>query len=258
MKLKFNKYHGVGNDFIIIDGVSNRINLTTQRIKEMCDRHLGIGADGLMIIEQSDDFDFSMVYYNSDGNEGSMCGNGGRCIVDFAGKMGMISTTTTFEAIDGIHEAEILENGLIKLKMRDVATVKNYEDGTFIDTGSPHFVKRVPDISTVDVDIEGKKYRYDTRFLPDGTNVNFYSIKNNEVFARTFERGVETETLSCGTGAVAVGLVVIYKNLLDTTKILINTLGGKLQVECENHNQSYTNIYLTGPVVKVFDGVYCL
>jgi diaminopimelate epimerase len=258
MKLKFSKYHGTGNDFIIIDGISNKIDLDSCKIKELCDRRFGIGADGLMILGKSDDYDFSMIYYNSDGNEGSMCGNGGRCIVDFAGKMGLISNNAQFEAIDGTHEAEILNNGQIKLKMNNVEQIRTYPDGWFLNTGSPHFVKQVPDISAVNIEKEGRQLRYDTRFSPKGTNVNFFSINNQNVSAITFERGVEAETLSCGTGAVAIGLVIIENNFIETQPVLINTKGGELQVECAKHDKVYTDNYLTGPVVKVFDGVYCL
>lgn len=258
MKLQFSKYHGTGNDFIIIDGISNKIKLDSTTIKRMCNRRFGIGADGLMIIQNSEDYDFSMVYYNSDGNEGSMCGNGGRCIVDFAGKMGLISNTSIFEAIDGIHEAYILEDDIVKLKMNEVEGVRKYNDGWFLNTGSPHFVKQISDISSLNIDIEGKKLRYDSRFAPEGTNVNFYEIKDGEVFARTYERGVEAETLSCGTGAVAMGIVIMYNNYIETKPIIINTKGGKLQVEGIKRDNKFTEIYLTGSVVKVFEGDYYL
>ena len=253
MQLDCFKYQGTGNDFVLIDNREKTISLTTEQIKWLCDRRFGIGADGLMLLELEPGIDFKMVYFNSDGNESSMCGNGGRCITAFAKRLGIISTDAKFLAIDGIHEAKIT-NDIVSLKMNDVRQVEVGEDFFYLNTGSPHYVKFVNDIENVNVFEEGKKIRYNNRFATEGTNVNFIEKKDNELFVRTYERGVEDETLSCGTGVTAAALIAAFKGQsTDRNSCLIKTLGGNLNVKFEKVLEStFYNIWLEGPATFVF------
>jgi diaminopimelate epimerase len=253
MNVNCYKYQGTGNDFILIDNRGNSISLSTEQIKWLCDRRFGIGADGLMLLELEPNADFKMVYFNSDGYESSMCGNGGRCITAFAKKIGVISNEAKFLAIDGLHEAKIVDE-LISLKMNDVRNVEIGSDFFYLNTGSPHYVKYVSDVENMDVYIEGKKVRYNNRFEAEGTNVNFIEKKENELFVRTYERGVENETLSCGTGVTAAALVAAISGA-STTKnnCVIKTLGGNLNVKFEKVlEHSFYNIWLEGPATFVF------
>jgi diaminopimelate epimerase len=252
MNLKFSKYHGAGNDFILIDAVSQQVNLSELEINTLCNRRFGIGADGLMLVLPSDSYDFKMKYYNADGREGTMCGNGGRCIVAFAQKLGLVKNIAKFIAIDGEHKAECLQDGNVSLGMNNVLKIETFNDGWFVDTGSPHFVQQVNNISSVDINVLGKALRFDSRFEL-GTNVNFFEIKNNQIHIRTFERGVEAETLACGTGAVALAVVLAYTHT-SQFPIEINAKGGVLKVEGLSASGGYLNIVLTGPVQHVFDG----
>jgi len=253
MNVNCYKYQGTGNDFILIDNRDNSISLSTEQIKWLCDRRFGIGADGLMLLELESNADFKMVYFNSDGNESSMCGNGGRCITAFAKKIGVVSNEAKFLAIDGIHEAKIVDD-LVSLKMTDVRNVEIGSDFFYLNTGSPHYVKYVSDVENLDVCAEGKKVRYNTRFEAEGTNVNFIEKKENELFVRTYERGVENETLSCGTGVTAAALVASISGA-STTKnnCAIKTLGGYLNVKFEKVlEHTFYNIWLEGPATFVF------
>ncbi len=253
MKLNCYKYQGTGNDFVLIDNRDNSISLSIEQIKWLCDRRFGIGADGLMLLELAPNVDFKMVYYNSDGNESSMCGNGGRCITAFAKKIGVIENEAKFIAIDGLHEAKIIEDW-ISLKMNDVRKIEVGNDFFYLNTGSPHFVKFVSDVENLDVYSEGKKIRYNSRFEAEGTNVNFIEKKENELFVRTYERGVENETLSCGTGVTAAALVTAISGA-STTKnnCAIKTLGGNLNVKFEKVlENTFYNIWLEGPATFVF------
>jgi len=252
MILKFSKYQGAGNDFVLIDNRKNKIQLSEKQIKNLCHRRFGVGADGLMLLETDQTTNFKMKYYNSDGKEGTMCGNGGRCIVAFAKEIGIIQKHYHFTAIDGSHEA-ILKDSEVNLKMSDVNDIKQFESDWFLDTGSPHAVEVVKNISEVKVASEGKKLRYDQRFGTEGTNVNFIEINNNKLKIRTYERGVEAETYACGTGAVASAIIA---NQIDTSqnKFILEALGGTLEVSFDRNNNSYTNIWLKGPAVKVFSG----
>jgi diaminopimelate epimerase len=253
MNVNCYKYQGTGNDFILIDNRDNSISLSTEQIKWLCDRRFGIGADGLMLLELVSTADFKMVYFNSDGNESSMCGNGGRCITAFAKKIGVISNEAKFLAIDGLHEAKIVDD-LISLKMNDVRNVEIGSDFFYLNTGSPHYVKYVSDVDNMDVYKEGKKIRFSGRFLAEGTNVNFIEKKENELFVRTYERGVENETLSCGTGVTAAALVAAISGA-STTKnnCAIKTLGGNLNVKFEKVlEHTFYNIWLEGPAIFVF------
>lgn len=253
MKLNCYKYQGTGNDFVLLDNRDNSILLSTEQIKWLCDRRFGIGADGLMLLELAPNVDFKMVYYNSDGNESSMCGNGGRCITAFAKQIGVIKNEAKFLAIDGLHEAKISEDW-VSLKMNDVRKIEVGDDYFYLNTGSPHYVKFVSDVENLDVYAEGKKIRYNTRFEAEGTNVNFIEKKENELFVRTYERGVENETLSCGTGVTAAALVAAIGGV-STTKnnCVIKTLGGNLNVKFEKVlENTFYNIWLEGPAAFVF------
>ena len=258
VKIEFYKYHGNGNDFIILDNRLNQIALDCPRIAFLCDRHFGIGADGLMLLESQSGFDFSLKYFNSDGNESTMCGNGGRCITAFANELGIIKKKARFTAIDGYHEAEILSKHagqcIIRLKMKDTRPGQEFEDGYFIDTGSPHFVKFVSDLAAVDVRAEGRSLRNDKRFAPGGCNVNFVEITPAGISVRTYERGVENETLSCGTGVTASALITAFLNKSNARYYFVHTRGGEFKVHFHQLASEFTEIYLEGPAAFVFKG----
>lgn len=256
MTFTFFKYQGTGNDFIIID---NRTMLfdraDTKFVESLCNRHFGIGADGLMLLQNKEGFDFEMVYYNSDGNESSMCGNGGRCIVEFARTLGLVQDKAYFIASDGPHEA-ILKPGFINLKMKDVNSIEINTDFYFLNTGSPHYVRYVSDIKNYDVFNEGRNVRYNERFKAQGTNVNFIERHADGLFVRTYERGVESETYSCGTGVTAAAIVAaITNNTSENNYCDIKTLGGSLQVSYNKVNDhTFENVWLAGPATFVFKG----
>ncbi|OFX46746.1 MAG: diaminopimelate epimerase [Bacteroidetes bacterium GWA2_30_7] len=260
MKIEFTKYHGTGNDFIILDNRNfNYSGLNTAQIKKICDRHFGVGADGLMLLQNSSDYNFEMKYYNSDGNEGSMCGNGGRCIVAFAKTLKILHNSAKFLAIDGKHEALIDDRNFVILKMKSInikdITIDNNQ--YIIDTGSPHLVNYMDNVETLDVFTEGKKIRNNNVFFKDGINVNFVKIiKENSLFVRTYERGVENETLSCGTGAVACAVSHFLRNKYTENKeIEIDSLGGKLYIDITFENENVLNITLKGTTKFVFKGM---
>jgi diaminopimelate epimerase len=256
MELIFYKYHGAGNDFIIIDNRENKIELEKEKIRNMCDRHFGIGADGLMLLMNKTGYDFEMQYYNADGNIGSMCGNGGRCIVQFFYDTIMQKPEYLFSAVDGDHEASIENNGWIDLKMKDVDAVEITSFSDYIlDTGSPHYVKPVGDVWNVNVVKEGREIRYNRRFTADGINVNFVELNEDEsISVRTYERGVEDETLSCGTGVTASALMFAH-NANGFNRVNVKTPGGHLAVEFEKKQEFvFENIWLCGPATFVFKG----
>ena len=255
MQLPFYKYHGTGNDFILIDNRNLLIqNINTEQIRKLCHRRFGIGADGLMLLKSSSDYDFEMDYYNSDGSGGTMCGNGGRCIVAFARHLGIIDTSTKFIASDGPHEAQFNDEGEVNLKMQNVNTIEENEEYSFLHTGSPHYVRFVFDVNSIDVLTEGKKVRNSEQFKKEGTNVNFVSKIGTGLAVRTYERGVEDETYSCGTGSVASAIAYYSKFNLNQVPINIKTLGGNLQVSFNKIGNNYKNVYLKGPAVLVFEG----
>jgi diaminopimelate epimerase len=254
MKISFSKYQGTGNDFILID---NRNNIFPKedlnQIIFLCDRKFGIGSDGLILIEKSNFADFEMIFFNPDGSK-SLCGNGSRCAVRYAFELKMIGLNCTFLAYDGMHQASFTEN-LIRVEMRNVAAIEDYADFLFLNTGSPHVVVFKSDIEALNVLEEGRKIRYDKRFESiGGTNVNFVSILNNEIHIRTYERGVEDETLSCGTGVTAAALAYSLKNMTRDNYTVV-TRGGNLKVAFTNlGNGSFANINLSGPAEFIFDG----
>jgi diaminopimelate epimerase len=252
----FYKYQGTGNDFVIIDNRDLKFDRRNNAlVAKLCDRRFGIGADGLMLLQSKAGFDFEMVYYNSDGNESSMCGNGGRCIVEFARSLGLVNDHAHFIAIDGPHIAGVKPQ-FISLKMNDVKNVELNADFSFLNTGSPHYVAFVNDISNYNVFEEGKKIRNNKRFKDEGTNVNFVEKQYNDLFVRTFERGVEGETYSCGTGVTAAALVAAIKNVSTTEDhCSIKTLGGNLNVKFKKQaGNSFSDIWLEGPATFVFKG----
>ena len=252
--MTFYKYHGTGNDFILFDNREGKIKFTTGQAAHLCNRHLGIGADGLMLLEHAEGYDFRMVYYNADGRESTMCGNGGRCIAAFAKSLGIIDRTARFVATDGPHTAVISADGLISLHMHDVAEI-NINDGyTLLNTGSPHYVVFVKDVKNTEVFNEGRKIRNLPQFQPDGINVNFVQLQDGKLKVRTYERGVEDETLSCGTGvtAAAIAATAMFEGIFATD---IETPGGHLVVTfTKDAPTSAKDVVLTGPAVFVFKG----
>jgi diaminopimelate epimerase len=254
MNIPFYKYHGTGNDFVMID---NRSLFFPKENKEivhhLCDRHFGIGADGLILLENDAISDFKMIYFNADGSESTMCGNGGRCIVSFAHFLKIFSHTTTFSAMDGLHYAEI-KNDLISLQMIDVREVKMHPEYVFTNTGSPHHVQLVSNIADFPVFSEGKKIRTET-YGKDGANINFVEKIDEHTFkVRTYERGVENETLACGTGVTAVAIAMHKTKNTYKKNIHLKVVGGELDVTFEVENDLYKNVFLKGPATQVFKG----
>ncbi len=253
--MHFYKYQGTGNDFIVIDDRTQSFQLSKEQIAHLCHRRFGIGADGLMLLQNADGYDFAMVYYNSDGSLGTMCGNGGRCLVRFASDLGIVQTVANFIAVDGPHEA-FIDPEKISLKMQDVKHVASQGKDFFTNTGSPHHVIIASNIHETDVYSIGKEIRNSTIYAhQNGTNVNFLEQNGeNSIFVRTYERGVEDETYSCGTGVTAAALVA-HEQLKLKSPVQIETLGGFLSVKFNGNNATgYKDIFLTGPAKKVFEG----
>lgn len=257
MNLQFHKYQGTGNDFIILDNRDGGYSqISNEQVRRLCDRRFGIGADGLMLLNERSGYDFEMKYFNADGNEGSMCGNGGRCMTRFAYHLGIHRNAYRFLASDGVHEAEIDMDGTVSLKMKDVRSIKKFHGDFVLDTGSPHYVKMVNDLMDLDVYKKGYEIRHSREFEDEGINVNFVEPTDNQnrIVVRTFERGVEDETFSCGTGVTAAALVC-YHNEVGFNEVEVKTLGGTLTVEFDRLDDNrYENIWLCGPAEKVFEG----
>jgi diaminopimelate epimerase len=255
MEHSFYKYQGTGNDFIIFDNRNAALNgLTEQVIKRLCNRQFGIGADGLMLLNTKEGYDFEMIYFNADGKPSTMCGNGGRCLVQFANDMGIVKSSYKFLAVDGEHIAE-LNNGIVRLKMADVHKVEAHHSYSILNTGSPHYVKFENNVDEIDVVKEGAEIRYSKEFEQQGININFVEKTDSyNIYVRTYERGVENETLSCGTGVTAAAIVCAH-NDFGFNDIGVKTKGGHLRVEYIRQNQQhYTEVYLCGPSTFVFKG----
>lgn len=253
----FYKYQGAGNDFILFDHLAGRVleDTSQERIAQLCDRRFGIGADGLMLLEPYQDYDFYMRYYNSDGRPSSMCGNGGRCIVAFAHRLGYISEEVRFLAVDGPHRARITGKNWVELEMHDVVEVEQVLDGYFLDTGSPHLVQWRDGIAKVDIFTEGRQLRKHEHFAPGGTNVNFVCGSAEQLQIATYERGVEAETLACGTGVTAAAIVAVQRSgKQGRFDIPVQAKGGKLSVKLNYDGQRFSNIWLCGPAEFVFQG----
>ena len=256
MQLEFYKYQGTGNDFVMID---NRTAIfpkeNTELVAHLCDRRFGVGADGLILLDTDAETDFRMVYYNSDGNLSSMCGNGGRCLVAFAKKLNIIQNETTFIASDGLHYATVSEENIVSLQMIDVTEIKNTSEYSFLNTGSPHHVQLVADLENYNVKENGATIRYGDLYGKEGSNVNFVKKINDSTFSlRTYERGVEGETLACGTGATAVAIAMNATGQTNLNAINLNVEGGKLAVSFDIENGKYTNVFLKGPAEFVYKG----
>lgn len=258
-KIPFFKYQGTGNDFVLIDQREHSYLQRGDReqIRKMCDRHFGIGADGLILLELLEGYDFEMVYFNSDGRESSMCGNGGRCITRFAYDLGLIKEAATFLAIDGPHDAIVEEDGSIALKMKDIDNIDLLDNAVIIDTGSPHYVAFVEDLEAVDIIQDARAIRYSAPFKKEGINVNFVkAAPNDHLTVATYERGVEWETLSCGTGvtAAAIAHIVFQKKEAGHYEVPIRAKGGNLVIKFDYQPGKITHVWLCGPADFVFEG----
>ncbi len=260
-KHTFYKYQGAGNDFIVIDnrnGLFSRDNV--DMVRHLCDRRFGIGGDGLMLLQDVAGYDFEMVYYNANGYEGSMCGNGGRCIVAFARDLGLVDCEADFLAADGAHHAYVHDRaGWISLQMIDVNEITADGDAYVLDTGSPHYVELVNGLAAFPVVDEGRKIRYNDNYQNVGINVNFVEPDGSGYFVRTYERGVEDETLACGTGATAVALAMAWhEDREGELEIPIRVMGGDLNIRFHKKGRSFTRIFLEGPAEFVFEGKVAL
>jgi len=260
MEITFYKYQGTGNDFVVID---NRENIFPEGdhalVEKLCDRRFGIGGDGLMLLDNADGYDFKMVYYNADGRPSSMCGNGGRCLVAFAKKLGIINNAARFIASDGPHDATIDESGLVNLHMSDVSDIKTGDGYIFLDTGSPHHIEFVPDVRQVNVARLGARIRYSELYGDAGSNINFAQQNPDGSFSlRTYERGVEDETLSCGTGATATAIAAFAQGTTLLEKVTIHVEGGTLEVSFKKDGDNFTDVWLKGPAELAFQGTFSI
>lgn len=256
MEIHFHKYEGAGNDFIMLDNRDGVFSFTQSQIEKLCNRHFGIGADGLILLENEPGFDFKMVYYNSDGRISSMCGNGGRCIAQFAKNLGIKGDSYRFLAADGPHDANF-EADLIRLQMKNVQEVETGEDYACLNTGSPHWVQFVNQgLETLEIVPKSREIRNSERFIAAGINVNWVLPKGKELQMRTYERGVENETLACGTGvtAAAIAAHALFDGNNGNYQFAVSTPGGRLSVNFHAEENRYTNVWLTGPAKKVFSG----
>ena len=261
MKLDFYKYEGTGNDFVIIDNRELNFQKNDKTlIQSICDRKKGVGADGLILLENHDELDFSMIYFNADGSESGFCGNGSRCITHLSNNLNIINDNAKFKAIDGIHESKIT-NGRISVKMNDIlkSEIFKYNDKystTFVDTGSPHLIRIYENIDSIDIVKEARELKLIYSEYTNGLNINFCQISDSKIKLRTYERGVEDETLSCGTGAVASAVFLKDSDLVSNDKIEILMKGGLLCVELNKEKNLFSDIWLSGEVNMVFKGVY--
>ncbi|MBA3647045.1 MAG: diaminopimelate epimerase [Chitinophagales bacterium] len=255
-KIKFEKFHAAGNDFIIVDDRNLSFPSAQEKIARMCHRHFGIGADGLILLQNHKDVDFEMIYYNSDGLIGSMCGNGGRCSIIFSRQLGMVTSDVTFLAYDGIHKAKVTGNDLVRISMNTVSKVEKLNEAFVLNTGSPHYVVFTDNLN-FEIAPEARKIRNNETYREKGINVNFARIENGDLFMRTYERGVESETLACGTGTVATAIAAsLYteRNELKQSWI-VHALGGDLKVDFSREQENlFSDVWLEGIVTHVFRG----
>ncbi len=262
--LQFTKASGAGNDFVIVDNMTGSLHADYSRLAvALCSRHFGIGADGLLVIEPSPRADFSMLYYNADGSYGAMCGNGGRCAARFAFLHNLAGTHLTFEALDHIYRAETVANG-VKLHMkepRDLQTnitlhlANSAYEATAINTGTPHAVIFVEDLKNLDVENLGRAIRFSKEFAPEGTNPNFVQrLDGNEIKLRTYERGVEAETLACGTGSVAAAIVSHIRFGIQSPVTVNVQSGEELRVHFKTSGDNFTDVILEGSAHILFEG----
>ena len=257
-KILFYKYQGTGNDFICIDNRQREHSLTKGTIKKLCNRRYGIGADGLILLQNEEGYDFRMVYYNADGGESTMCGNGGRCITLFARDCGIVKDHYSFLAADGPHES-VIDRDRVNLRMKDVNQVEKMPDGWYVDTGSPHYMSYVMDLEQIDLVKEAWNIRYSDAYREDGVNVNFLCLHDDKdgLVMRTYERGVEAETLSCGTGVTAAAIVSYEAGKIRKDHIDVHTPGGDLEVSFSPQKEGgYKNVWLKGPAAYVFKGSF--
>ena len=253
MKIVFHKYQGTGNDFIMIDNRFHKITLNAEVIKQLCDRRFGIGADGIILIEENPDSDFEMNYYNADGSQ-SFCGNGSRCVVKFAQSLGIVRDKANYKAIDGIHDS-IINDLEVATFMNPVKSVSQFKQDYFIHTGSPHYIQFLENIDDIDLIESAHQIRYSDQYKEEGTNVNLVEIRDQELYVRTYERGVEDETYSCGTGVTAVAIAYAHlKSLKGKQLVHIRTKGGELKISFTEANGQYDQIQLIGPATKVYEG----
>lgn len=257
MAISFYKYQGTGNDFVLVDNRSLIVDRNQESLfAAWCDRRFGVGADGVILLQNHPDYDFEMVYINADGREGSMCGNGGRCVVQFAYDLGVIGTSTRFLAVDGEHTA-VLQDGLVHLAMQPASLPQHApEGGFFLNTGSPHHLAWVDRLLEFEVDTVGKELRWHPHYAPAGTNVNFLErLSNRALRVRTYERGVEAETYSCGTGVTAAALLLAFEEgWQEAFEVEISTSGGQLKVQANRTANGFDHIFLIGPAKQVFKG----
>ncbi len=257
MKLKFEKYESGGNDFVLIDDRKNNLNLTSQKIRNICDRNFGVGSDGLIILKKSTKADIKMIYYNSDGQQSTLCGNGTRCLFSFSLGLGIVKKSAKIETSEGVYHATISNRNLVSLKMKNIDDIILFDDKAYLNSGSPHHVQFAKDLDKISVKTIGASIRFSERYSPNGTNVNFFNkLSDKKFIIRTYERGVEDETLSCGTGATAVAIAVHAMGLTAQNEIFIQTRGGELIISFEISKTGYKNIFLEGPTRFVFKGKY--
>ena len=257
MKIKFEKYESGGNDFVLIDDRNNLYDLNSDKIKTICDRNFGIGSDGLIILKKSKIADFKMIYYNSNGQTSSLCGNGTRCLFSFSSSLGINKKIAKIETSEGIYTARITNRNLVSLKMKNIDNIILFDNKAYLNSGSPHHVEMIKDLNKISVAKMASSIRFSSRYSPNGTNVNFFNkISDKKFEIRSYERGVEDETLSCGTGATAVAIAVHAMGLTTESEIIIKTRGGELFISFEASETGYKNIYLEGPTNFVFKGEY--
>ena len=257
MKIRYEKYESGGNDFVLIDDRKSIYNLTTNTIKKICNRNFGVGSDGLIVLKKSSIADVKMFYFNSDGQPSSLCGNGTRCLFSFSLSLGIVEKIAKIETSEGIYTATNSSRNLVSLKMKNIDDVVLFDNKAYLDSGSPHHVEMIKDLNKISVTKMGSSIRFSSRYSPNGTNVNFFNkISDKKFEIRTYERGVEDETLSCGTGATAVAIAAHAMGLTAQNEIIIRTKGGELFISFEATEVGYKNIYLEGPTNFVFKGEY--